>query len=390
MTVKNIVLVGGGFAGIGTANALEKALLKSNDQDHRIILVEKKSHFYHAIAGLRSAVLDWDNKIMIPYTHLFQNKKNIVVQASAIQLEANKLVLDQSVPEFGETIDFDYLVIATGTQYPAPAKATALDYDTTRANLVSLRSEIKSSQSIVIVGGGPVGIELAGEIREIYPKTKITIVHDQSTFVSELPKISQKLVDLTVKNKVDTLFNDAVIVPPALKNNYYHPEAKTVETKNGKSIENVDLVLLAFGNRPETAWFKNTRVGSEIVADNGYIKVKKTFQVDHPELSNVFVLGDAANFNETKLAYRIGTHVPVVVQNIVQMAVKNKQPQAEYKKAPDAMFVTFGKKQGVGLLPLFGGIAVGGWAVGTLKGGSLFTSKSWETLNLKEPTTTSI
>lgn len=41
MTVKNIVIVGGGFAGVGLANALEKALTKSNDKDHRIILVEK-------------------------------------------------------------------------------------------------------------------------------------------------------------------------------------------------------------------------------------------------------------------------------------------------------------------------------------------------------------
>lgn len=38
---KNIVIVGGGFAGTGVANALEKALAKSNDQEHRIILVEK-------------------------------------------------------------------------------------------------------------------------------------------------------------------------------------------------------------------------------------------------------------------------------------------------------------------------------------------------------------
>lgn len=41
MTVKNIVIVGGGFAGTQVANALEKALVKSNDKDHRIILIEK-------------------------------------------------------------------------------------------------------------------------------------------------------------------------------------------------------------------------------------------------------------------------------------------------------------------------------------------------------------
>jgi NADH dehydrogenase FAD-containing subunit len=41
MTVKNIVIVGGGFAGVAIVNALEKALAKSNDKDYRIILVEK-------------------------------------------------------------------------------------------------------------------------------------------------------------------------------------------------------------------------------------------------------------------------------------------------------------------------------------------------------------
>lgn len=40
---KNIVIVGGGFAGIGVGNALEKSLAASNDQEHRIILVEPVS-----------------------------------------------------------------------------------------------------------------------------------------------------------------------------------------------------------------------------------------------------------------------------------------------------------------------------------------------------------
>lgn len=41
MSVKNIVIVGGGFAGTQIASALEKILGKVNDKEHRIILVEK-------------------------------------------------------------------------------------------------------------------------------------------------------------------------------------------------------------------------------------------------------------------------------------------------------------------------------------------------------------
>lgn len=39
--MKNIVIVGGGFAGTQVANELEKQLIKANDQECRIILVEK-------------------------------------------------------------------------------------------------------------------------------------------------------------------------------------------------------------------------------------------------------------------------------------------------------------------------------------------------------------
>ncbi|KAL7326626.1 hypothetical protein PS15p_208931 [Mucor circinelloides] len=390
---KNIVIVGGGFAGTAVANALEKSLAASNDQEHRLILIESKSHFYHAIAGLRSAVIDWDSRIMIPYTDLFQNRKNKVVQASAVQLEKNEIVLDQSVEEFGDRIAYDYLILATGTHYPSPAKASALTYEATHANLKSLRADIKSAKSIVIVGGGPVGIELAGEIREVYADKKITIVHDKDNFLDEASspdaKLRKNLLDLAKKNKVDTIFNDAVALPADLKEHFYSPEGGTVKTKNDQSIENVDLVLLAFGNRPATAWLKNSDFGTDIVNTNGYIKVKKTFQVDHADGSNIFVLGDVADFKETKMAFRIRSHVPVVVENLVQIAVKKGKPTAEYKKGPDGMFITFGSKQGAGVLPLFGGLNVGSWLTSALKGKDLFISKTWKALNAKEPAATS-
>ncbi|KAL9548220.1 hypothetical protein MBANPS3_005782 [Mucor bainieri] len=396
---KNIVIVGGGFAGTAVANALEKSLAAANDQEHRIILVESvrnqknnrtpKSHFYHAIAGLRSAVLDWDARIMVPYTDLFQNKKNKVIQASAVQLEKNEINLDQSIEEFGDRIAFDYLILATGTHYPSPAKASALTYEATHANLKTLRGDIKSAKSVVIVGGGPVGIELAGEIREVYADKKITIVHDKDNFMDDATspnaKFRKNLLDLAQKNKIDTVFNDAVDLPTDLKENFYRPEAGIVKTKSGHSIENVDLVLLAFGNRPASAWLKNSAFGAEIVNANGYIKVKKSFQVDHADASNIFVLGDVADFKETKMAFRIGFHVPVVVKNLVQIAVKKEKPTAEYKKGPDGIFITFGSKQGAGVLPLFGGLNVGNWIVSSLKSKSLFVSNSWKTLNAKEP-----
>jgi NADH dehydrogenase FAD-containing subunit len=320
---------------------------------------------------------------MIPYTNLFENKKNQVIQASVIKFEKDHVVLDQPVGDFGDRISFVSAILAPGTIYPIPAKASTLDYESTHKNLVQLRSSIKEAKSIVIVGGGPVGIELAGEIREVYKDKRLTIVHDQENLLDKNnapEKIRVKLADLVTSNNVKLVFNDSVILPQNLDGKSYY--AGNAETKSGKSIDS-DLVLLAFGNRPQTAWLKSTQLGSDIVSANGYVKVKSTLQVDHPDLSHVFVVGDAADLKETKLAFRLGQHVPVVIQNVTSVLQKSA-PTAQYKKGPDAMIVTFGSKQGAGFLPFFGGLTVGSWVTSKLKAGSLFVEASYKTLNAKK------
>lgn len=39
--IKNIVILGGGFAGVGVARGLEKELADARDDQYRIILIEK-------------------------------------------------------------------------------------------------------------------------------------------------------------------------------------------------------------------------------------------------------------------------------------------------------------------------------------------------------------
>lgn len=322
---------------------------------------------------------------MIPYTNLFENKKNKVIQASAVEFEKNHIVLDQPVEEFNNRVPFVAAILATGTNYPMPAKASALDYNTTHEALAHLRSTIKKAKSIVIVGGGPVGIELSGEIRDVYKDKKIVIVHSGSNLLDQKApeKARNKLANLLASNKVQVILNDSVILPQDLEGKSYYTPDPSVLTTSGKAID-ADLVLLAFGNRPQTAWLKNTQLGSEILSKNGYIKVKPTLQVDHPDLSHIFVVGDAADLDETKLAFRVGQHVPVAVQNLASILLSKTKPTTQYKKAPDAMIVTFGAKQGAGYIPLFGGMTIGSWVASKTKSGSLFIDNSYKTLNAKK------
>lgn len=328
---------------------------------------------------------------MVPYTNLFKSDKHHVIQASAVQFEKDHIVLDREVQGFGSSIPFDYLILATGTKRHPPAQSLATDIKDIQSDLQQTRQRIQSAKSILIVGGGPVGFELTGEIRDVYEDKEITLIHSNNRLFSSSTtnvKLSERGLALLHKNNVKVILNDRIETSPGHdpKDSMYQPEQGIVKTKLGKTLTGIDLVLVAFGDRPQTGWLKKSTIGNSLLTESGYIKVKPTYQVDHPELSHVFVIGDAADFNETKHGYRIKGHAPPLVKNLLQLALLNDDKlKNKYKKKYDTMMVTFGKKQGVGILPLFGGIVVESWVVGRLKSGTLFYNLVWENLNLKPP-----
>ncbi|KAL1807909.1 hypothetical protein ACET3Z_024899 [Daucus carota] len=61
--------------------------------------------------------------------------------------------------------------------------------------------KIKSSQSILIVGGGPTGVELAGEIAVYFPERKVTLVHNGPRLMEMLgAKAAKKTLVADIEN----------------------------------------------------------------------------------------------------------------------------------------------------------------------------------------------
>lgn len=105
--MKTVVIIGGGYAGISMVKSLEKQF---DDKKIRILLIESKTHFYHALGGLRAAVLGLDDQVFIPYDQLFKSTLNKVIHAKAIRFDEKIVYLDRSVDDFGDSISFDFLV----------------------------------------------------------------------------------------------------------------------------------------------------------------------------------------------------------------------------------------------------------------------------------------
>ena len=70
----------------------------------------------------------------------------------------------------GDVLEPDYLVLATGSWYPFPAKTEEFDIASARARLRAAHDALLAADRVLIVGAGPAGLELAGEIKAFLPR----------------------------------------------------------------------------------------------------------------------------------------------------------------------------------------------------------------------------
>src|SRR5437879_2605330 len=157
-----VVVVGGGYGGYAVAKAL--------DETSHVVLVEPKDAFMHNIAALRALVdPTWLPKIYLPYGGLLSNGR--VVRDRAVVVDPHRVVTAS-----GEVLSADYIVLATGSKYPFPAKTDLIDTHHAQEQVRQAHPALAQAERVLLVGAGPVGIELAGEIRHAWPDKSIVLL----------------------------------------------------------------------------------------------------------------------------------------------------------------------------------------------------------------------
>ncbi|MEL6392229.1 MAG: NAD(P)/FAD-dependent oxidoreductase [Bacteroidota bacterium] len=172
-----VVIVGGGFAGLKMARGISR-------KHYQVVLIDRNNFhqfqplFYQvAMAGLEPS------SIVFPFRKLFHGEENIYVRVTEVQevdLEEKRLNTPLGI------CNYDHLIIATGanTNYfgnkliqakslPMKSVSEALflrntildDYET--AVSTPDYDDRQELVDIVIVGGGPTGVELAGALAEM-------------------------------------------------------------------------------------------------------------------------------------------------------------------------------------------------------------------------------
>ena len=116
-----IAVIGGGYGGVTVAKAL--------DEVADVVLVEPRDAFVHNVAILRVLVdPTWSGRLFFPYDRLLERGR--VVRDHAVGVDAGGVLLAS-----GDRVDADYVVLATGSSYPFPAKVDVLETETATAQL---------------------------------------------------------------------------------------------------------------------------------------------------------------------------------------------------------------------------------------------------------------
>lgn len=361
-----VVVIGGGYGGITVAKGL--------DPIADVVLIEQKDQFVHHAAALRAAVDEvWEQAIFMPYSNLLARGEFVHGTVSQVR--------GATVHVFGrEPIEADYVVLATGATYPFPAKYSSSKSVVARARLAQLHQDLGGARSVMLVGGGTVGIEFAGELAHSFPGLDITIVEKEDAILpapgysQELrEEISSQLAELGIRVITGS---ELAFLPPHNVGELGHFQVSTVA---GEEVEG-DIWFQCYGSRANTGYLAGTDYES-LLHPNGTLSVKPTLQVvDH---QNVYAVGDLTDVRESKRADAARQQARVVIENISRQ-ISGETPEAVYEPTKEWVILPLGPNMGASQLIDSEGVSriVGADQTTEIKGADLMVSVIRSQLNL--------
>jgi NADH dehydrogenase len=335
-----VLILGGGFAGIGAARKLEKA-------DVDVVLLDK--HDYHTFQPLLYQVatdLLAPSEVGHPLRDLFHEQPNARVHqatVTAIDLAKRQIELAEMAP-----LSYDYLVLGLGAEVNYFGVEGAAEHAFplyTLADAVRLKDHIlerweaadrdpalieDGALDVVVVGGGPTGVESAGAVAELY----------RAIFSKDYPDIPQEKARIVLVEAGPEIF--AMFRAKLRRYAEKALEKRSVDVETGEIVESITStrVTLKSGRvipAHTLVWGAGLQ-GNAIVQSLGLELVRGNRIPVGPDLSvaghpEVFAVGDIAAISDEKtkevlpqlgsVALQSGEHAG---ENIARL-VEGKEPE---------------------------------------------------------------
>jgi len=369
-----IIVIGGGFAGIQFIKNLKEDLFD-------ILLIDKLNHHQFQPLFYQVATSQIEpSSISFPLRRIFHNRKDVRIRLAKVQsVDTNKNVLQTNIGSF----EYDYLVIASGckTNYfgNKEIKKNVFSLKTTYQAITIRNSILENFEKIlvdnnkdkeglynlVVVGGGPTGVELSGAFAEIkryvLPKDFFRIDFSKlNVYLLEgSPNTLNNMSDKAKKASAEYLKKMGVIIKTGIFVKNY--DGETLTLSNGEFLKSRNVVWAAgvTGNLIDG-------IQPELITPSNRIKVDRYNKVQG--LENVFAVGDIA-YMETPLYPKGHPQVANVAINQGKTLAKNlkaikfdkKLKQYEYNDM--GSMATIGRNKAVVDLPFFSFTGYFAWYV---------------------------
>ena len=302
-----VLVLGGGFAGIGAAQKLKKS-------DADVVIVDK--HDYHTFQPLLYQVatgLLEQPAVGHPIRDLFHKQDNVRIhqdQVTAIDLDARRV-------EFAEleALGYDYLVLGLGAEVNFFGVEGAAEHAFplyTLTDAVRLKNHVlrtweeadrkhelveDGALNVVVVGGGPTGVETAGAMAELY----------NGVFKKDYPDVPEGAATITLVEAGPEIF--PMFKPDIREYTVGALEKRGVDVQTGDVVESISptRVKLKSGDELEAhtlVWGAGLQ-GNELVRSLGLelgrgnrIGVDEELRIpSHPE---AYAVGDVAAITDAK------------------------------------------------------------------------------------------
>lgn len=277
-TSAGIVIVGGGLAATRTAEQLRRS-----DYDGAVTIVSDEGHLPYDRPPLSKEVLraEVDDVTLKPAE--FYDENDITVRlgngACAVDPSAKTVTLTD-----GSALAYDELIIATGLvprTIPSFPDLEGIRVLRSLDESIALRERAGSANSVVVVGAGFIGCEVAASLRGM--GVNVVLVEPQPTPLASVlgEQIGALVTRLHQAEGVDVRCGVGVAEVQGTE------RVEKVVLSDGTELD-ADLVVVGIGSKPATEWLE----GSGIELDNGVV----CDDVGRTSAPHVWAIGDVASW----------------------------------------------------------------------------------------------
>jgi NADH dehydrogenase FAD-containing subunit len=408
-----IVIVGSGYGGLATAFELDKfvcgnkklklALVQNGSERFdklEVIWLSRMDAFHFSTGTPRSLV---DKKAMhtffVPIDKLWPsgklaspNYKAEFIHATIMEVHPGHVLiqkLDSNGTSVGdpETLEFTYLASCLGSTVPTPFKSSAFCQKAAIEQNEKVYEALKKAKSVVIVGGGPTGIESACEIKEAYPNCHVTLIDPNDALMARDAKngivgkkLQLRLTRTLAQKNIALMLKEKVISPTATT---LHPS--TVELLSGKALE-ADMILYCNGFQTNSTVFSPLASTNPSCIKDGVLAVNGKLQLlGYPA---IFAVGDLIRMQgEAQLALIARFHALYLTQTVFAALLIDKFTATDSKsdaeilaKLPnykpfDKKMVAISTGKTSGQMQLSHGLVLGSWITKFVKAKDMYFSR---------------